>query len=1211
MPHSQLLHSQRSPARYLRAAAALVVLLVLVVGLPVGLAATVGNPLQAWPDLRAGDLSDTAVVAVLAAVAWVAWAQFAVAVLAETLSVLAGIRLPARLPGLFPSQRHLAHLLVVAAFVIAPLHLGAPPSAASSSARGAAARPTAVATAPATFVAADPAEQTGPRGTGAGQAVETRQAATRQAVYTVSDDGPGTYWDLAERFLGDGLRWQEIWDLNSGRRQSDGAVMTSPDLLRPGWTVTLPAGADLPPGDEAVTTPGSDDSTGTAGTRDTPDTASDEVTVRRGDTLSGIAVEHDVADWHRLWQENQNSPQPGGRTFTDPDLILPGWTIDLPAAQPTAGRPSTPIQKPAPTNDGRQSTAQPDPSTSPPSAQAPTVAPTAAPTAGTEAAPETAPNPATRADDTDRGRGAAASTTTGAGAPQATPPPDTTTVTAGEESSADAEAPAGDFSLAATLFGAGGLLLAGVSAEALRRHRRRQQRHRRLGRAIAATPPQLSGTERAVTTGAGVADVRWLNEALRGLVHLQTPGPDSPPDGSPDASAAGTEPRGSLPDVVAARLSATELELVLAEPRPQAPGAWTVHAAGTRWTLDRGAPTGFDPAAAGRLLAPYPALASVGYTAGGEYWLLDLERAGSVALTGDPARCLDLARFIAAELAHNTWSEQLAVTLAGFGDEIADLNPDRVTVTTDPAAAVTRSLTQLRNVAWALKSAGIDVLTGRLRDVAADLLFPQVVLLADLHDPDLLEELAPLLAAVHGGRDTGRSDGPGDGPGDGRDCGGHRTAAAVVLTGRYLPTSDAAWQLRIDADGALHIPALGLDLVAQQLPAHEAAQLAQLLTVAARTDDRPMPDAPGDAGWQGYADLAGAPRHDMLTDAVTATDPGPAGAANVERTARQAGDATTGSVRPDRVLPLPPAAYLESTATTCDDLTTLAPAVDDTARRRVGDADPSLDTDLADWRAQDCPRPRLTVLGPLTVRAGVDLPTEKHRRAWTTEVVAYLACHPRGVTAEQLGEDLWPTDPRATTTSKVRQAIYMVRKRLGTDPTTGTDYVPTAINPTGGPGLYRIDGLLVDADLFRRLRLRGVARGADGITDLQAALDLVTGPPFADRRPSGYAWLADDPLDHTYTGMIVDVAHVVATHHLATGRPDLAAAAAQVALAAGSTDDVALLDLVAACDAQGNRAQADRLVARILANHDAEVEEDLPPRTAEVLHRRRWLDRAG
>ncbi len=53
-----------------------------------------------------------------------------------------------------------------------------------------------------------------------------------------------------------------------------------------------------------------------------------------------------------------------------------------------------------------------------------------------------------------------------------------------------------------------------------------------------------------------------------------------------------------------------------------------------------------------------------------------------------------------------------------------------------------------------------------------------------------------------------------------------------------------------------------------------------------------------------------------------------------------------------------------------------------------------------------------------------------------------------------------------------------------------------------------------------------------------------------------------------------------------------------MALQAGSTDDIALLDMVAACDAQANRAEADEWVRRILANHDAEVEEDLPPRTA-------------
>jgi hypothetical protein len=43
----------------------------------------------------------------------------------------------------------------------------------------------------------------------------------------------------------------------------------------------------------------------------------------------------------------------------------------------------------------------------------------------------------------------------------------------------------------------------------------------------------------------------------------------------------------------------------------------------------------------------------------------------------------------------------------------------------------------------------------------------------------------------------------------------------------------------------------------------------------------------------------------------------------------------------------------------------------------------------------------------------------------------------------------------------------------------------------------------------------------------------------------------------------------------------------------------------------GNTAEADAYVKRIMVNHDAEVEEDLPPRTAEILRRRRWLPPAA
>jgi hypothetical protein len=340
------------------------------------------------------------------------------------------------------------------------------------------------------------------------------------------------------------------------------------------------------------------------------------------------------------------------------------------------------------------------------------------------------------------------------------------------------------------------------------------------------------------------------------------------------------------------------------------------------------------------------------------------------------------------------------------------------------------------------------------------------------------------------------------------------------------------------------------------------------------------------------------------------TDPHPGSARN---TSTVASAASTGAASPadaTSVLPEPTSTYLERTATTAEDIETLAPGVTSEGRRQIEDADPTLDADLAAWQAPDSPLPKLTLLGPVDVTAHGPLPQTRPRKAWNVEVVAYLACHPRGVSAEQFGTDLWPGDPDIARKSKLRQAIYIARKWLGTNPRTGRDHLPPATPSPGGPALYQVEDILVDAELFRRLRLRGVARGPEGIPDLQAALDLVTGIPFDQRRPGGYAWLAETPLDHEYSAMIVDVAHLVATHYLATGQPTLARAAAQTALTAGSTDDIALLDLVAACDAEGNKAEADRYIQRILANHDAEVEEDLPPRTARVLHRR-WMGNAS
>src|SRR5207247_4611468 len=50
-------------------------------------------------------------------------------------------------------------------------------------------------------------------------------------------------WDIAERYLGEGRRYKEIYELNKNKLQPDGRRLTNPDLILPGWQIPLPADA--------------------------------------------------------------------------------------------------------------------------------------------------------------------------------------------------------------------------------------------------------------------------------------------------------------------------------------------------------------------------------------------------------------------------------------------------------------------------------------------------------------------------------------------------------------------------------------------------------------------------------------------------------------------------------------------------------------------------------------------------------------------------------------------------------------------------------------------------------------------------------------------------------------------------------------------------------------------------------------------------------
>jgi hypothetical protein len=519
-------------------------------------------------------------------------------------------------------------------------------------------------------------------------------------------------------------------------------------------------------------------------------------------------------------------------------------------------------------------------------------------------------------------------------------------------------------------YSGGGLLLAGVSLTALLRYRRRQFRHRRPGRVISSTPPELLRAERELRSAgsAGSADVNWLDRALRSLAQDL-------------ARIEGAQ----LPDVVAVSMTDDVLTLVLTSPAPLVPHPWTVDQTGTRWSIRRSDPLPYDEDQRGRSFAPFPTLASVGCTAAGEHWLLDLERVCAVSLSGDVERCLNLARFLAAELAHNTWSEMLQVTLVGFGQELADINPDRLTCTEDVDKATAALTGRLESVTEATRVADTDVLSGRLHDTAADAWAPQVLLIAP-HAAQGSAELTELLTVIR--QQPGRS------------------AVAVVLAGDSHHADDVRWQLTIDDAGILRVPALGLELRANQILAEEAEQLAQVLALASVPEDRPVPPAHGSEPWDAHADACGGLRIDPVAGSPQEA-PNPAGAED---------GSSPGAPRPspstnNSVLPLSPRTYLEQAATTEHDLQALAPATDDGVRQQVEVADPTLDADLADWADPSCPRPKLTLLGPVHVRAQGSLPERNPRRQFYTEIVAYLATRSGGVTSERYATSIWPNEP--------------------------------------------------------------------------------------------------------------------------------------------------------------------------------------------------------
>ncbi|MCU4187358.1 LysM peptidoglycan-binding domain-containing protein [Acidiferrimicrobium sp. IK] len=263
--------------RVLRGFVALGLLAALVVGIPWALWHFIGWPLphhvpsigQVGHALNQRGIPDQALLDALAVVVWITWATLVASIAVEIPAALSG-RHPPRLPlaGMFqPITGRLVAAVIVAALTLAPRPAhGSPSGSLSGNPSSATVRRPVAALVLKDAALNDPAPidavltratRTLPTRPPSPEASAFLAGATPSGapVATQPADSPSTYvvqrgdtlWGIAERQLGDPLEWQAIYQLNEGRPQPDGATLTDPHWIDPGWTLLLPDTSSPPP----------------------------------------------------------------------------------------------------------------------------------------------------------------------------------------------------------------------------------------------------------------------------------------------------------------------------------------------------------------------------------------------------------------------------------------------------------------------------------------------------------------------------------------------------------------------------------------------------------------------------------------------------------------------------------------------------------------------------------------------------------------------------------------------------------------------------------------------------------------------------------------------------------------------------------------------------------------------------------------------------
>ncbi len=893
------------------------------------------------------------------------------------------------------------------------------------------------------------------------------------------------------------------------------------------------------------------------------------VAVEKGDTLSGIALEQygDATRYPEIFEASRSITQPGGAKLTDPDVIDVGWTLKVPTQAAPQIQAAAPAAPEAPAEQPQTTT----PTTAQPSPPAP-----ALPAAPAAPAPE------------------AAAPSTPAQSQSPTPSPATPETAAADH--LQDESPW----TARTSYGVGALLAAGVIA-LLAARRRTQQRRRRPGQRMPMPTGAAAQVEQELRATADALSIETVDVALRSLARSCT------------------EAGVALPAVRAARLTATQFDLYLAEPA-ELPEPWTGTADDTVWTLEVDNAADLEGTDVSDIPAPYPALVTVGHDEEDGHVLLDLEFLGSIGVSGqDDAATREILAALAIELANSTWADDLQVTLVGAFPDLEDtLQTGRIRYLPSVGRILEDLLDRADLDREAMSAEGTpDLHHARVTGAAPDAWAPEIVLLAGeitARQRNQLEQLVTdlprvALATVTNGLNVG-------------EWGLDLTAGAgpdyavlnpigLQLRPQRLPAEQYGHLLEIasladvaELDPTEAVPPPSLAEVESVVPVDEPSApvsampeitLEHLEAVAAvevsssptamptfgpllPQDKRPTDDVDDETV------LTAAPTEPQLVAEGPPSDRTLADPAEVEVNPVQSDDSPEQD--PETQFPLDEAGTTTPEATASH--VYASPAVDETLAEST---DEPAAAQEAPVHPMPLPTPRILVLGPVDL-VNAEGTVEPTKRSRLLEYAAYLALTP-GATHTAIDNAIWPDRKNEDNLNTRNTATSKLRRWVGTDPVNGDEYLPRL---QAGEGYAFHPAVTTDAGDWDHLL------GHDPLNApterLEGALALVRGVPFEGTHRKRYAWA--EPIRQRLISEIVDASYELARRRLMEGRWRGAEEAVVVGLRIEpAQENLWRMRILAAHESRNLAAEAEA-VERLLTITE-QLECDLEPETEQLL----------